>query len=465
MTQLFILPFWISVCANKISPTASEIADVVVTLNGVVQGILHLLLRVNSDRFAVRPRETPWTEKRSIRLIGTNDVNIHEYISSPLLLDNDGNRLNRAPVAEDESSRIGIALQPDTPRSPQRPVIFQPIDTSAEAAVIPRPSITTPRRVQPSASYSLFPTAASQRLPVASWATEFSTESEEMEPPAPLFSRRHGRNDSTQTSETVEFALRLSDAPPGMLSPVIGTPMGPTSRSPVIEQATEPRRTSLGEELLSPARYIPPRTPTSPAIEARATRVAFERPKAPAALSTLRIPKLKRNISIRDSFAVLHQHRRREVDKSLPPLPRDSSAVSTFPPAVTTEPVPKLEPATAAAPKGDPTPARIPLGMNPTTSALAITTLSPVIPRAYLPANPRPGGAVPIPTQSILKTPAPASADPGTAPETAPRKAPDWREASRGHRPQFSVEQIQQRTPYQFPSPTEGAPSKPAEWI
>ena len=210
--------------------------------------------------------------------------------------------------------------QVHTPITPQRPAIVTAAGPSLQVSPPVRPSIVTTRRTQPNAHYSLFPTEASRRLPVESWVTDISTGSNEFEPPVPLFSRRHGRNDSTQTSETVEFALRLSDAPPGMLSPIAPTPIDPVARSPLTTE----------EGILSPVRYVPPRTPTTPALSevepSQATRVAFERPKAPAALSTFRIQKFpRRTTSIRESFAMLQQ-RRREVDKSLPPLPRDNSA-------------------------------------------------------------------------------------------------------------------------------------------
>ena len=303
-----------------VSKTASEIADIMVTLNGLLQAVLHIVLRVNSENFAIRPRQTPWAKKRRLRIFGANDVNIHEFISSPLILKPENDAWGRG-MAND-----GQTLSPSqvhTPITPQRPSIATRAGPNLQVSVPARPAIVAARRTQLNTHYSLFPTEASGRPPVESWVTDISTGSNEFEPPPPLFTRRHGRNDSTQTSETVEFALRLSDAPPGMLSPVAPTPVDPVARSPLTAE----------EGILSPVRYVPPRTPTTPALSvvepSQATRVAFERPKAPAALSTFRIQKFpKRTTSIRDSFAVLQQ-RRRQVDKSLPPLPRDNSPKSS----------------------------------------------------------------------------------------------------------------------------------------
>ncbi|KAI4151378.1 MAG: hypothetical protein LQ340_003550 [Diploschistes diacapsis] len=314
---------------RNINRTASEVADILVTLNGLLQAVLHLLLRVNSERLAIRPRETPWTGKRKIRLLGPNDVNIHEFISSPLLLqrDSSGSRWSRA-IKETDVQKINLARQlqsqPLTPPiTPQQPTAALSPRANAQPSPMPRPLVSAVTRRPSNTQYSLFPTEASGRLPVESWVTEFSTESEEtIEPPAPLFTSRHGRNSSTQTSETVEFALRLSHRAADMLSPIAPTPVEPVSHS----------RLGLGDSMLSPMRYVRPSSPNRPAmttdteaIPSQATRVAFERPKVTPTLSTLKLQRPKRTTSLRNSFAVMGSQRRREVDKSLPPLPRNSA--------------------------------------------------------------------------------------------------------------------------------------------
>ena len=292
-----------------------------VSLNGLLQGVLHLLLRVNSDTLAIRPKATPWTEKRKIRLFGPNDVNIHEYISSPLLLERDstGARWSRA-IKEKDLQKLDLSRpppMPSTPITPQQPITILPARKSSLPPSTPKVAGPTARRPS-NTHYSLFPTEASTRAPIESWITEFSTDSDEVEPPPPLFIRRHGRNDSTQTSETVEFALRISNAAPDLLSPIAPTPLEPVIHSPVTNE----------EGVLSPTRYMPPQTPGSPAVRsdievesAQATSIVFERPRAPAELKS---QKPRRTMSLRNSFARLGQQRRRDVDKSLPPLPRDS---------------------------------------------------------------------------------------------------------------------------------------------
>ena len=347
------------------------------TLNGLLQGVLHLLLRVNSDRLAIRASRTPWAEKRRIRLFGPNDVNIHDYISPPLALEREstGARWSR-DIKEKDIQKIKLSqapAMPSTPLTPQPPItVLPPRGSSLPQSDKKLNAARYPRRPS-NAHYSLFPTEASRRMPVESWATDFSTDSGEIEPPAPLFSRRHGRNASTQTSETVEFALRLSNPTPDMLSPIAPTPLEPVAHSPL----------SQSDGILSPLRYVRPRTPTSPAVlsdveavPAQATTVAFERPKAPVAL---RSSKLKKSTSLRDSLPLLG-HRRRQVDKSLPPLPRDSALDG---PAVQKE---------------------------------------------------------------------------------ASTKAPNWRDSTREHKPQYGT---QQRVPYNFASPMgESHPRKvPPQWI
>ena len=415
---VFIIPFWISTVSQNISKVASEIADIMVTLNGLLQAVLHIVLRVNSERFAIRPRRTSWGEKRRIRLFGPNDVNIKEFISSPLLLNRDHDAWSTVPDSEDQAL---APSQINTPVTAQRPIMVQPASPIVQLTATPKPAIVASRpRAQTNAHYSLFPTEASRRVPVESWVTEFSTDSDEIEPPAPLFSRRHGRNDSTQTSETVEFALRLSDAPASILSPVVPTPMEPIAQSPLTAE----------EGILSPVRYVPPRIPTTPTTPAmsegepsQATRIAFERPKAPAAISTFRIPKFpKRTTSIRNSFAVL-QHRRREVDKSLPPLPRDSIAKD--------------------------------LDIIPAASASSYNTVTTAAPTTTGDATSTIGTA----TTSITR--ANSAQNNAGAPSF---KTPNWRDSSRQHRAQHSNTQsipIKLQSPIQEAWPLE----EPPGWI
>lgn len=306
------------------------IADVMISLNGLLQGVLHFILRANSERLAIRPRKTPWTKKRSLRIFGPNDLNIHDFISTPLLIERDNDRWPAA--LRDNSLRKMSDAVPSTPREQfatlRSPAIGQPI-------TLGRPRSETPRKAHLKSQYSIFPTQRSERAPVESWITEFSTDSDGVEPPPPLLVTRHGRNDSTLTSETVEIGLRLSHAIPEEMSPQRSS--RPFSRLTPVQSAPE-------DGLLSPDRYVPPPRITMAqqenpsAITSQPTIVDIPPPpqQLPIPISGvgLKPGRMKGMKSIRDSLAAISApYYKKEVMKSLPPVPRQSAAAGPVGPS------------------------------------------------------------------------------------------------------------------------------------
>ncbi|MCJ1472939.1 hypothetical protein MMC13_001588 [Lambiella insularis] len=83
-----VLPYYIQAIGHdRSSSQISQMADIVVNLAGILNALLHLFLRTNSYRIAIRSAKVPWSEKRALRLFGPNDLNLGKVISSPLLLD------------------------------------------------------------------------------------------------------------------------------------------------------------------------------------------------------------------------------------------------------------------------------------------------------------------------------------------------------------------------------------------
>jgi hypothetical protein len=301
----------------EVNGTASQIADVMITLNGLLQSVLHFLLRANSERLAIRPRQTPWTKKRKIRLFGPNDLNIHDFISTPLLLDRES--AGQTNYYEDSMRKDNVESVPSFPqqqfaslRSPGTP----------QTMTLNQPRSSMAKKTLSRTHYSIFPSERTQRVPIESWITEFSTESDDVQPPPPIFTKRHGRNDSTQTSETVEIALRLSHAIPEEMSPTTPTSI---TRPITARIVAEPA-------LLSPDRYVPPAKK-----EAAQENPEFEKPHVldpPIRTAGVGLkPGLKRGKSIRDSLASLPVLWNKQVNKSLPPVPRDSSIAGPVTPS------------------------------------------------------------------------------------------------------------------------------------
>lgn len=177
---------------------------------------MHVFLRSNADRFAIRAVEAPWSEKRSIRLFGPSDLNIRDHISYPVL----------CPPAEHDFGRDiekehapGPAMSRTSSEADSIEKYLGPLDSKTSTRSINslpelkeglmRPSI--PAR----SGYSVFPHRNSNGLRKA----EHSTSSAGVQkvgvmplPPAPLFAQGHNRAISAQStgSATVQIGLRLS---------------------------------------------------------------------------------------------------------------------------------------------------------------------------------------------------------------------------------------------------------------
>lgn len=219
-------------------------ADIVITLSGVLHAVLHVLMRTNSERFAIRSRRTIWTTKRKIRIFGPNDLNIAKVISTPLLgqatesqwgFTDDGKYENEKLRRSSEFSHNSTSPRPQdigTAKSVPSPhTQFMPMT----------PQTSNMRQAQKKSSYSIFPPQHETCQNHRSWASDESTASIEIQIPSPLFSKNRRREDSIQTSATVEIGMRFSNPPPDYYTPARAylAPLQ-TIRFPSVEEVESP---------------------------------------------------------------------------------------------------------------------------------------------------------------------------------------------------------------------------------
>ena len=301
--QTFIIPYWIEVVMREVPNQSSKIADIALTLSGLLNAALHIILRANSERLAIRPRQTPWTKKRRIRLFGPNDLNVGMFISTPLLAEPN--------TANYDWQKADKKLKPEPITGSTSPVTQYATEKKVnpkkeQPFPLAKPPTTAQRRAQTKSSYSIFPTQASDRPPMLSWMTNRSNSSEEIvNLPLPFFAKGHRREESSQTSATVEIGLRLSHA--------IQEASSPTSLNLPVHFEIDPRDCRASKQ---------PQGAEDTAESSTDQKVKEPiRPPPPARMHS------KGRWPIRDSFTALQQQRKRQMMKSLPPVPRDSKQV------------------------------------------------------------------------------------------------------------------------------------------
>lgn len=196
----------------------AEFAEIALNLNGIINLLMHIFLRSNANRLAIRGSQTPWSEKRTMRVFGPSDLNIREHISYPVLWqpgDHENNpfieKLEKCSIKSTETSNPDSFSTP----GPMQHAVF-PSPKADHPFTPPLKNPPTHRGTRKSSAYSIFPTFAPSRETYMSTSTTFSQSDDEYEmplPPPPLFAGQHERSDSAQTrhsSATVQIGLRLS---------------------------------------------------------------------------------------------------------------------------------------------------------------------------------------------------------------------------------------------------------------
>ncbi|OCK84611.1 hypothetical protein K432DRAFT_288619 [Lepidopterella palustris CBS 459.81] len=259
-----IIPFEIQAHLHDFdsSVTTTRIAEIPLFSSGVYVSFIHLFLRVNASRMAIKPLGAPWQSRPRIRFFGPSDLELN--ISGPLMNRPDS---QDGLVARPEKERMAeegeyYGPEKDNRRPEERaasPGLKTPVDPT-KWPLPPNPvqgmfspkSPSTPGHKRTKSTYSLFPTRAEEipRLPATVYTppsasasaatpkrtmssatskrqtqTSISTDAPSvtdvheasllwLHPPPPLFSsQRHRRDESTESSATVQIGLRFSVAP------------------------------------------------------------------------------------------------------------------------------------------------------------------------------------------------------------------------------------------------------------
>ena len=260
-----VLPFYVQLSARLSFNhfTSSMVAGVSLTLSGLVNAFLYMILRANAARMAIKPIQTPWQSKRNFRLFGPSDLECCENISSPLgLIDPKNSDLEAAYREKELDLDFDASQRLDTARydSGEINALANELNKGwpllvSQQGVPPTPPPKGSSHRQ-NGSYSLFPTAASADIRPISTHSENEAPNTLL-PPRPFFSRRHKRDSSAGSSATVQIGLRLSLAPSTAFSRVHGL-------AHALASPKSPRSPKSPKSPRSP-RSLTPRSPASPA--------------------------------------------------------------------------------------------------------------------------------------------------------------------------------------------------------
>ncbi|MCJ1396342.1 hypothetical protein MMC18_009231 [Xylographa bjoerkii] len=278
---VFLLPYYIQTASHQDSHNTSHISDIVLNLSGIFNALFHLFLRTNSERIAIRSADARWSGNRALRFFGPNDLNIAAMISTPLLSGPDGSPTTQQHSENNvQTPNINTFWKPGLNGIPELPRFSTFIESPSTQLTDPNlPIPSTPRLAPPpkppaqlmesKSRYSVFPTRASLRR--LSWATVSALSDDEVvELPAPLFSPRHRRDVSEESSEMVQIGLRISNATDVRTdsSNSMHLPLqAPTRDLKGKRKSPLSRRQPSEESLIIPKMYLEPRYPTPESTE------------------------------------------------------------------------------------------------------------------------------------------------------------------------------------------------------
>lgn len=216
LLQALILPYYVQILIGTPAMRSAQVAQVALNVSGILNLIMHIFLRSNADRLAIRAVETPWSDKRTIRVFGPSDLNVQEHISYPVLW-NEKNLGPRSLTVTSEKASLHSGTESDydaySSSGPLQHIVFPSPKAKAyhpsmpSLKVVPMPQIT-----RNNSSYALFPTAESTTAHMSS-STTYENDEGDWElplPPAPLFAHKYNRITSVESSQTVQIGLRLS---------------------------------------------------------------------------------------------------------------------------------------------------------------------------------------------------------------------------------------------------------------
>jgi len=218
--------------------------------------MMHVFLRSNADRLAIRAVETPWSDKRAIRVLGPSNLNFRENINYPVFWQDDDYALSPSFAKSEETSQPPASdsdWDSHSASGPLQHVVLPSPKGQAKRPLTPLLRMEPLRRFnRNNPSYGLFPTPVSAAAHMSS-STTFANINDDIDLPllpAPVFLRNHDRSESAGSSVTVQIGLRLSyrnfAVEPIKISPpsIDGLPMAPrTTCFTNLEDWSEPTLT------------------------------------------------------------------------------------------------------------------------------------------------------------------------------------------------------------------------------
>ncbi|TID19981.1 gb [Venturia nashicola] len=303
-----VLPFWVQAVLSSFDKhlSSSRVAEFILFIAGAVVAFTHLFLRANAARTAIRPKNTPWQERKGLRLFGPSDLELMR-ISSPIMkqgYQQDEKVLN-SWISTDDTSKNGAPMEADSifpvvlPKAnmtnvspwplkePKPPPKDQPIK-SPMASKAP----TTPRKTsnhQRQASYSLFPGSDDLRLPASvytpgtmskasvsalapTFTNPFAGTSPIAKPPSTPWHASHRRGSSNESMATVQIGIRFSTAPAALAASGLTSSPQPPARMGILQSVSSvntcpsPRSNGLP---------LDPRSPLSPKQQIPSSQYAW----------------------------------------------------------------------------------------------------------------------------------------------------------------------------------------------
>lgn len=413
----------------------SRIAEVALFSSGIVFAFVHLFLRANASRMVIKPvgAQMPTKQKRPrIRFFGPSDLQM--TISGPLALARPESREElmdeKRPFELDGSdekrhyrAELSASQNPLTPDS----VASRGLVDSSRWPLPPDPEQGQENgsHKRTKSGYSLFPTRAedvprlpatvysppksgSKGLSVSSLAarrqsrrssiadaksvksvTDVNEAYKWLPAPVPLFTGRHGRQESTDSSATVQIGLRFSVAPAAIAAAKctsINRQLSPPPTMPPLRRDTSD---SSGESLGLPIQA--PSAHSSASGLGDFSAVAFPQPPSNTTMSPSKPCPMKTPafpvITPQNSSSYLQNAR----DKVLPPTPRSArpNAGSGPPPSSAAPSLPR-----SAVLSG--------LRMNPVSPSGSPRAGSP---QGRSPTTPSPGARIPLGAGTMVRSP------------------------------------------------------------
>ncbi|POS83244.1 hypothetical protein EPUL_005530, partial [Erysiphe pulchra] len=205
VTLAFVLPFFISLSHNRGSSKLSMMATIMLNISGLMNGLLHLVLRSNASTTSFGPKMgDSWDiRKHDIRIFGPNELALYNPLFDPV-----PGPASISPHSTRYSNRSyqrGSMMASEINMEKFSSIGYSETDTLIGNTLVRQNTFPV--------SYSLFPHRDLHQN--ENQRTESIYDPRDLDLPLPTFYRnsRHMRNSSDSSVATVQIGLRLSQAP------------------------------------------------------------------------------------------------------------------------------------------------------------------------------------------------------------------------------------------------------------